>query len=148
MEVMWQDGAARRVAVAEVTDLSDDRDAERIRWYLEDYAEFPADPAPLIAREAENLLAQTGAKLFAHVFSSADAAGIWERVRDRLFEVRVEVDTDPGAGPGLAWRASFATQIGVRWWRWVPKHSSAPICAQPDTRTFLNLRVTGCGCCW
>jgi len=37
------------------------------------------------------------------VFSRPDAAGIWERARDRLGRVRVEVDTDPGQGPGLAW---------------------------------------------
>jgi len=103
VEVTWQDGPARRVAVAEFADLPGGGDGERIRWYLEDYAEFPADPAPAIAREAEARLAQAGADLFGRVFSGADAAGIWERARDRLSEVRVEVDADPGAGPGLAW---------------------------------------------
>jgi hypothetical protein len=39
-------------AEAVFTDPSDDGDGERVRWYLEDYAEFPADPAPAIAREA------------------------------------------------------------------------------------------------
>ena len=91
------------MAVAEFADLPDDGDGERIRWYLEDYAEFPADPAPVIARDAEARLARAGAELFGRVFSGADAAGIWERARDRLGEVRVEVDADPGAGPGLAW---------------------------------------------
>ena len=106
VEVLWeQEGAARRVAVAEFEDLpaAEAGDGERIRWYLEDYAEFPADPAPVIAREAEARLEQTGAALFRHVFGGGDAAGIWERARDRLAGVRVEVDADPGAGPGLAW---------------------------------------------
>jgi tetratricopeptide (TPR) repeat protein len=103
VQVTWQDGAVRRVAVAEFDERDDDSDGERIRWYLEDYAEFPADPAPVIARAAEERLAQVGAELFGRVFSGADAAGIWERARDRLGEVRVEVDTDPGAGAGLAW---------------------------------------------
>ena len=58
VEVMWQDGAARRVAAAEFGDVSDARDGELIRWYLEDYAEFPADPAPEIARDAEARLAR------------------------------------------------------------------------------------------
>jgi hypothetical protein len=57
---MWQDGAARRVAVAEVAGLPGDGEGERVRWYLEDYAEFPADPAPVIAREAGAQLAQAG----------------------------------------------------------------------------------------
>ncbi len=35
VEVTWQDGAARRVAVAEFADLPSDGDgsAERVRWY-------------------------------------------------------------------------------------------------------------------
>jgi hypothetical protein len=103
VEVLWQEGDARRVAVAEFADLPEAGDGERIRWYLEDYAEFPADPAPVIAREAEARLARAGAELFRQVFGGPDAAGIWERARDRLSEVRVEVDADPGAGPGLAW---------------------------------------------
>jgi hypothetical protein len=104
VEVLWQEeGAARRVAVAEFADLPGGGDGERIRWYLEDYAEFPADPAPVIAREAEARLARAGAELFRRVFGGPDAAGIWERARDRLAGVRVEVDADPGAGPGLAW---------------------------------------------
>jgi len=103
VQVTWQEGAARRVAVTEFDERDDDSDRERIRWYLEDYAEFPADPAPVIARAAEERLAQAGADLFGRVFSGADAAGIWERARDRLGEVRVEVDADPGTGAGLAW---------------------------------------------
>ena len=103
VEVSWQDGAARQVAVSSVAYQVGGQDAEKVRWYLEDYAEFPADPAPVIAREAEARLAEAGTDLFRRVFSDADAAGIWERARDRLSGVRVEVDADPGAGPGLAW---------------------------------------------
>jgi len=104
VEVTWEDGrAAPRVAVAELGDAPGEGDGERIRWYLEDYAEFPADPAPALAAAAEDRLAQAGTDMFRQVFSSDDAAGIWERARDKLSEVRVEVDTDPGPGPGLAW---------------------------------------------
>jgi hypothetical protein len=91
------------VAVAECGDAPDAGDGERIRWYLEEYAEFPADPAPVLAAAAEARLAEAGGELFGRVFSTDDAKGIWERARDQLAEVRVEVDTDPGAGPGLAW---------------------------------------------
>ena len=103
VEVLWQDGAARRVAVAEVAGLPGGGEGERVRWYLEDYAEFPADPAPVIAREAEAQLAQAGAGLFRAVFADVDAIGIWERARDRLGQVRVEVEADPGEGPGIPW---------------------------------------------
>jgi hypothetical protein len=103
VELTWQDGAARRAAVAEVAGLPGGGEGERVRWYLEDYAEFPADPAPAIAREAEAQLARTGEGLFRAVFADVDAVGIWERARDRLGQVRVEVEADPGEGPGLAW---------------------------------------------
>jgi tetratricopeptide (TPR) repeat protein len=104
VEVTWEDErAAPRVAVAEFGDVPDAGDGERLRWYLEDYAEFPADPAPALATTAEKRLAAAGEDLFRRVFSDGDAAGIWERARDRLPDARVEVDTDPGAGPGLAW---------------------------------------------
>ncbi|HEY1345914.1 MAG TPA: hypothetical protein VGF54_13060, partial [Streptosporangiaceae bacterium] len=103
VRVSWREEAALpREAEAVFAAPPDSQDGERIRWYLEDYAEFPADPAPTIAREAEAQLAQQGADLFHRVFSG-DAAGIWDRARDLLPEARVEVDTDPGVGPGLAW---------------------------------------------
>jgi tetratricopeptide (TPR) repeat protein len=103
VEVLWQDGAARRVAVAEVAGLPGGEEGERVRWYLEEYAEFPADPAPVIAAEAEAQLAQAGVGLFRAVFADVDAVGIWERARDRLGGVRVEVEADPGEGPGIPW---------------------------------------------
>jgi hypothetical protein len=103
VELTWRDGPVPRQAVTEFADEPGPGDGERIRWYLEDYAEFPADPAPEIARAAERRLAQVGVDLFTRVFSGSDAIGIWDRARDRLGEVRIEVDSDPSAGPGLAW---------------------------------------------
>jgi hypothetical protein len=88
--------------VAEIGAEPDVSDTELIRWYLEDYAEYPVDPAPELARSAEGLIAQGGAELFGRVFTSQDAMGIWGRARDRLVDVRIEVDADPGEGAGLA----------------------------------------------
>jgi tetratricopeptide (TPR) repeat protein len=104
VRVSWREEAALpREAEAVFTAPPDNQDGARVRWYMEDYAEFPSDPAPAIAQEAEAQLAQQGTDLFRRVFSSADAVEIWGRARDRLREVRVEVDADPGEGPGLAW---------------------------------------------
>ena len=93
----------KRAAVSHSLLENYNADEELIRWYLEDYAEFPADPAPSIAANAEARLQRIGTDLFTRVFSGPDAAEIWAQARDRLGEVRVEVDTDPGVGPGPAW---------------------------------------------
>jgi tetratricopeptide (TPR) repeat protein len=103
VEVTWQDGQARRAAVSSFGYRADGREAERVRWYLEDYPEFPADPAPALAAEAEAELARAGTGLFRYVFARQDAAIIWGLAQARLSEVRVEVDTDPAEAPGLPW---------------------------------------------
>ena len=103
VEVTWQDGLVPQKAVATFPYRAGDQDGEKVRWYLEDYAEFPADPAPALAASAEQVLAGTGTGLFAQVFGGMDAAGIWAQARARLSDVRVEVDTDPAEAPGLPW---------------------------------------------
>ena len=103
VEVTWHDGLVPQKAVATFAYPAADQDGEKVRWYLEDYAEFPADPAPALAASAEQVLADTGAGLFARVFGEMDAAGSLTQARARLSEVRVEVDTDPAEAPGLPW---------------------------------------------
>ena len=101
--VSWQDGPIPWQAVSSFRYQVDKQDAEKIRWYLEDYAEYRADPAPGIALETEHRLAQIGTDLFRHVFSGQDTAGIWAQARNRLNQVRLEVDNDPADAPGLPW---------------------------------------------
>jgi tetratricopeptide (TPR) repeat protein len=81
----------------------DAQDQENVRWYLEDYLHYPAEPAPTIAARVEERLPQLGAQLFGHLFPhSSDARTLWQRVRHRLGETRIEVVTDP-AGGQLPW---------------------------------------------
>ena len=104
VEVTWQDGPHRQVAVSTFPHRAEaDANAEKVRWYLEDYAEFPDEPAPRLARDAEAILADTGTSLFGQVFTGLDAAAIWAQARAQLPQVRVEVDTDPAEVPGLPW---------------------------------------------
>ncbi|HEY1347387.1 MAG TPA: hypothetical protein VGF54_20560, partial [Streptosporangiaceae bacterium] len=105
VRVSWREEAALpREAEAVFTAPSGNQDGERVRWYLEDYAEFPADPAPAIAREAEAQLAREGTDLFRQLFeANRDTMKVWDAAAASLPDVRVEVDTDPGEGPGLAW---------------------------------------------
>ncbi|HTS98956.1 MAG TPA: tetratricopeptide repeat protein [Streptosporangiaceae bacterium] len=103
VEVSWQDGPVRQVAASVFTYQVGGADAEKVRWYLEEYPEFPADPAPQVALEAESVLVQIGSGLFTAVFTGMDAAGIWGRALPRLGRMRVEVDADPSEVPGLPW---------------------------------------------
>jgi tetratricopeptide (TPR) repeat protein len=95
-----------REAESEFTWVAAADDAELVRWYLEDYAEFPADPAPKVAQRAEARLADLGSELFARVFGAGDAAQLWYEGTSGvggLAGTRVEVDADPGDVPGLPW---------------------------------------------
>ena len=103
VEVTWQDGLVPQKAVATFAYPAGDQDGEKVRWYLEDYAEFPADPAPALAASAEQVLAGTGTGLFSRVFNEKGAARIWTLAQVKLSSVRVEVDTDPAEAPGLPW---------------------------------------------
>ena len=103
VEVTWQDGASRRVAVSSFGYQVESSEAETIRWYLEDFAEFPDDPGSAIARQAEIRLAQIGVDLFRRVFADREAADVWQRAQAQLGQVRVEVDVDPAETPGLPW---------------------------------------------
>jgi tetratricopeptide (TPR) repeat protein len=105
VRVSWREEAALpREAEVVFAAPSENQDGERIRWYLEDYAEFPADPAPAIARDAEAQLAQTGAELFRQLFeANRDTMRVWDAAAAELPDARVEVDTDPGEGSGLPW---------------------------------------------
>src|SRR5690348_4861620 len=63
-------GYAHRSVTVPVTVQVDDGLAELIRWYLEEYAEFPSDPAPTRAIRAEDALADLGRTLFHAVFAT------------------------------------------------------------------------------
>ena len=56
VKVTWQDGPARRAATTTFAYQVGEQEAEKIRWYLEDYPEFPTDPAPVLAADAETRL--------------------------------------------------------------------------------------------
>ena len=103
VQAQLEAAGVRQTAAAEFAFELGPGDGERIRWYLEDFLEFPADPAPRIALRVEARLAKIGAELFAGVFGSRDAQRLWDRAQERLEQVRVEVETDPVVGVTLPW---------------------------------------------
>lgn len=86
-----EDGARRHVAASEFSFTMDADDRERLRWYLEDFLEYPLDPAPDIAADVEERLRQLGTALFEVVFGSRDATNLWARVQEHLPQTRVEI---------------------------------------------------------
>jgi hypothetical protein len=110
---------ARRSTTVPVAFSMSDQDRADLRWYLEDYLQYPMDPAPERAARVEARLAELGVTLFKSVFTG-DAFEYWVDVKSRLSETRVEVVVsdvaqaaaipwellrDPQAGAALALRA-------------------------------------------
>lgn len=102
-ELDWQDGAVGQKAITTFSYDFDAEDTDKIRWYLEDFTEFPFEPSPSIASSTESLMIDIGRELFRLVFSDGDAARIWSMAKNRLSDVRVEVDADLTDLSGLPW---------------------------------------------
>jgi tetratricopeptide (TPR) repeat protein len=97
------DGAPRAAVSTFDFRLSAQEEAE-LRWYLEDFLQYPEEPAPAIARRIEGLMADLGTKLFAGVFqANDDARDVWSRVRERLGETRIEIVTGVTEAATIPW---------------------------------------------
>lgn len=73
------------------------QDHEDLRWYLEDYLQYPLDPAPKIAARIEQRMSEIGVELFKAVFqANDDARDLWATLRDRLNDTRAEIITEAG----------------------------------------------------
>jgi len=78
-------------------------DQNAIRWYLEDYLQYPLDPNPKIAARTEERMAEIGAELFGKLFGEPKMLLLWGKVMDRLDELRVEVSTSVAAATAIPW---------------------------------------------
>jgi len=80
------------------------QDHEDIRWYLEDYLQYPLDPAPTIAARIEQRMQEIGIALFKNVFqSSDDARDLWAILRGKLSDTRVEIVTEVKEATTIPW---------------------------------------------
>ena len=80
------------------------QDREDVRWYLEDYLQYPVAPAPQVASRVEERLGELGRELFRQVFEgSRDAIRLWDAVAGSLPDTRVEVDAGIEAGSAVPW---------------------------------------------
>lgn len=80
------------------------QDQERLRWYFEDYLQYPQDPAPSIARQVEQSLTEIGIELFDKIFkSNFDAHKIWSYALPQLNDTRIEIVTDVQVATTVPW---------------------------------------------
>src|SRR5919199_6150518 len=77
---------------------------EKIRWYLEDFLEYPQDPAPKIAANIEQRMTEIGVELFEKVFhANDDTRHVWEKVRHHISDTRVEIVTGVRDAAAIPW---------------------------------------------
>ncbi|MCP4701851.1 MAG: CHAT domain-containing protein [Gammaproteobacteria bacterium] len=103
VELVLEDNGLRETAAAEFEFLLSNQDREDIRWYLEDFLEYPQDPAPKIAKRVEERIQTLGTELFRVLFGSDDARDLWAAVRPRLNKLRVEISTGIREANSLPW---------------------------------------------
>ncbi|MEW5922910.1 MAG: tetratricopeptide repeat protein [Candidatus Zixiibacteriota bacterium] len=79
-------------------------DLEDIRWYLEEFLQFPYDPAPLRAKRIEKCMEEIGKELFKYVFkSSDDAFKIWNKISNDLIDTCIEIVTEVEDAVAIPW---------------------------------------------
>jgi len=104
VEVALEGHGARRATSAEVAFELNLRDQERVRWYFEDYPQYPIDPAPEIAARIEQQLVELGQALFRAVFErSRDATRLWDRIEPHLADTRIEVASTVEGATAVPW---------------------------------------------
>jgi tetratricopeptide (TPR) repeat protein len=136
------EGAPRRTAVSSFDFKLTPQDQEDIRWYLEDFLQYPLDPAPAIAANIEERMEEIGATLFEAVFNADDdARDLWAALRADLSDTRIEVITGVREATAIPWELirdpKTDTALALR--------ALAFVRAQPQTAERPRLPATGSG---
>jgi hypothetical protein len=97
IQVNLDDDEGSVSAVSQFQFALSEQDREDLRWYLEDYLEYPIEPARVEQRQAE-----VGISLFKCIFSGG-ARDLWATLRDRLQQARVEVVSEVETVAVLPW---------------------------------------------
>jgi tetratricopeptide (TPR) repeat protein len=81
-----------------------EQDQADLRWYLEDFLQFPQDPAPKVAARVEQRMVDIGKDLFVKVFHSSNKArDEWAKLREKLDETHVEIVTSVEGATAILW---------------------------------------------
>src|ERR1022692_3588768 len=103
-------GGVRREDTRSFTFELTPRDQEDLRWYLEDYLQYPLDPAPKIAKRIEERMDQIGSDLFRAVF---EGTSVWGEVRNSRSDTRVEIVTGVKEATAIPWEMLRDPESGV-----------------------------------
>ena len=120
------------------------QDREEARWYLEDYLQYPVDPAPQIAHRVEGRLRDLGAQLFTGVFeANRDMTRLWDTVAAMLPDTRVEVAAAAGVAVPWEWLRDPVTDgaLAVRAGAFVRTHPGAAVPVRLPAEQSGALRV-------
>ncbi|HEY6413740.1 MAG TPA: CHAT domain-containing protein [Edaphobacter sp.] len=97
-------GSSRQTATSEFKFSLTAQEREDMRWYFEDYLQYPIEPAPKIAGRIENRLEEIGKELFRSIFQSGDdARDLWATIRSEIDRYRVEVVTGVQEAASIPW---------------------------------------------
>jgi len=97
-------GSSRMTATSEFKFALTPQEREDMRWYFEDYLQYPIEPAPKIAGRIEGRLEELGKELFRSIFQSGeDARDLWATVRSDIDRYRVEVVTGIHEAASIPW---------------------------------------------
>src|ERR1017187_10467267 len=105
-----EDDGVRREDTRSFTFELTPRDQEDLRWYLEDYLQYPLDPAPKIAKRIEERMEEIGDELFIHVLKGSP---VWAAVQDHRSDTRVEVVTGVQEATAIPWELLRDPESGV-----------------------------------
>lgn len=98
------EGIARQTAKTRFHFEMTPQEHEDLRWYLEDFLQYPHDPAPKIASRIEEWIVKRGVDLFQAVFqSTGDARDLWATLRGDLSDTRVEIITTVEEATAIPW---------------------------------------------
>lgn len=103
IEVALEGGGARQVAVSHFNFGLSAKEQEEVRWYLEEYLQYPHDPAPQIAARIENRMIAIGNEIFGGVFHTDEARDLWAALRPSLGDTRVEIVTELREASTIPW---------------------------------------------
>ena len=110
-------------------------ESEKVRWYLEDYAEYPAEPAPRSARDAELSGVGRAGAVRAGLRRRGAARGVGEGEAAWAGRGAGGDRHRPGRRAGRAVGAAAGSGLPTRRWRSRRRSSSGPITRPPAGAT-------------